>query len=86
MSVTLNDDLARAIDAQGDVPLRAIHPQTGKAFFLLSEEQYQRLKPLFEIDPLSREEQQILLRHAGRRAGWDDPEMEAYDHYDENRS
>jgi hypothetical protein len=85
MSPKLNDDLARALDAQGDAPLRAVHPVTGKVFFLVSEERYDRLKPLFEPDPPTREEQQFLLREAGRRADWDDPTTDAYDHYDENR-
>ena len=26
-----------------------------------------------------------LLAESGKRAGWDAPEMDAYDHYDENR-
>jgi hypothetical protein len=78
--------LVRALDAQGGDPLRTVHPVTGKVFFLVSEERYERLKPLFEHDPPTREEQQFLLREAGRRAGWDDSSMDVYDHYDEHRS
>ncbi len=85
MSPTLTDDLARALDAQGDTPLRTIHPVTGKAFLLVSEERFERLRPLFEIDPPSLEEQRFRLREAGQRAGWDDPAMDAYDRYDEHR-
>jgi hypothetical protein len=86
MTVTLNDDLAKALDRQGDVPLPTVHPSTGKVFFLVSEEFYQRLKPLFEDDPLTIEEQRFQLGQMGKRAGWDDPAMNAYDQYDENRT
>ena len=86
MSPKLTDDLARALDAQGDTPLRTIHPVTGKIFFLVGEAEYERLKPIFEGVPLTRQEQQFQLREAGRRAGWDEPAMDAYDHYDDHRS
>jgi hypothetical protein len=35
-------------------------------------------------EDLTPEEQIILLASSGNRAGWDDPEMDAYDNYDEN--
>jgi hypothetical protein len=85
MSPKLTDDLVRALDAHGDVPLRTVHPATGRVYFLVSEQCYKRLKPLFESDPMTREEQQFLLGEAGRRAGWDEPSMDAYDRYDEHR-
>jgi hypothetical protein len=86
MSPKLNDDLVSALDAQGNVPLKTVHPVTGKFYFLVSEERYERLKPLFEDDPLTLEEQRFQLRETGRRAGWDEPVMDAYDEYDEQRS
>ena len=47
MAIKLTNELARALDEQGEVPLQAIHPLTGKVFFLVSEDHYQRLKPPF---------------------------------------
>ena len=85
MSPILSTDLATAVDAQKDVPLRTLHPVTGKAFFLVSEESYERLRPLFENVPVSLEEQRFQIHEAGRRAGWDDPAMDAYDHYDDHK-
>jgi hypothetical protein len=78
--------LVRALDAQGDVPLPTVHPTTGKIFFLVSADRYERLKPLIEDDPPGHDEQQFMLREAGRRAGWDEPPMDAYDQYDDHRS
>ena len=85
MALVLTNDLAHALDVQGDAPLRTVHPVTGKAFFLVSEDCYQRLRPMFENVPMSLDEQRFHLLEAGRRAGWDDAAMEAYDDYDVNR-
>jgi len=85
MATKLNHDLAKAVDQQGDVPVQAVHPETGKIFFLISEDRYQQLKPLFEEDPISEEEQRFLLAEGGKRAGWDDPIMDVYDQYDQHR-
>lgn len=64
MNPTFTPDLAEAIDAHGDSPLRALHPVTGKAFIVISEESFQRLRPLFENVPASNEEQRQHLREA----------------------
>jgi hypothetical protein len=85
MSPILTDDLVSALEAHGNAPLKTVHPVTGKVYFLVSEERYERLKPLFEDDPLTLEEQRFQLREAGRRAGWDEPAMDAYDEYDQHR-
>ena len=47
---------------------------------------YDRLKKLVMDDgDWTPEEQLRLLADSGKRAGWDDPEMDVYDNYDENR-
>jgi hypothetical protein len=86
MQFTLSNELAQALDQQGDVPLPTVHPSSGKTFFLVSEERYERLKPLFEEDPFTQEEQRFQLQQLGKRAAWDDPAMDAYDRYDEHRT
>ncbi|MEX2287773.1 MAG: hypothetical protein WD648_11835 [Planctomycetaceae bacterium] len=86
MATQISDELRLAIEMQGDRPLELIDPQTNKVYFVVPREQYERLKPLFENDPLSRKEQEELLRRAGNRAGWDEPEMDAYDRYDNHRA
>ena len=86
MAPILTNDLAHALDAQGNAPLRTVHPVTGKAFFLVSEDFYERMRPLFENVPMSLDEQRFHLSEAGRRAGWDEPAMDVYDDYDEQRS
>jgi len=86
MTAKLSDELRREIEQHGDQPIEVVDPGTNKVYFLIAREQYDRLKPLFEEEPLSEQEQRELLRRAGARAGWDDPEMDAYDRYDEHGS
>jgi hypothetical protein len=86
MPPTLTDELVQALERQGNLPLRTIHPSTGRTFFLVSEEHFQRVRPLFGVDPITEKEQRFLLEQMGSRAGWDDPVMDAYNQYDEHRN
>ena len=45
----------------------------------LEEDIYERIQELLVPERLTRAEQQAMLRAAGARAGWDDPEMQVYD-------
>ena len=66
--------------------VRVSDPQTRKEYVLVSAEVYDRLKKLLVDDgDWTPEEQLRLLADSGKRAGWDDPEMDVYDNYDENR-
>ena len=65
--------------------MEVIHPRTQQVYLLVPREQFERLRPLLEGDQLSPAEQRRLLADAGRRAGWDDPAMDAYDDYDQHR-
>lgn len=83
MAIALNEELQAALQASGDRPVEAVDPATNKNYVVVARDQYDRLKPLFDDDPLSRSEQEHLLRRAGERAGWDDAAMDAYDQYDD---
>jgi hypothetical protein len=65
-------------ELKGDLT-RVVDPQTKKTYVLVSEEAYERLQALLAPERLPILEQHALLRAAGSRAGWDDPEMEIYD-------
>ena len=71
-------------ELNADLP-RVIDPQTRKIYVLVSEEAYERMQALLASERLTRTEQQALLRAAGLRAGWDDPEMEIYDREEEDQ-
>jgi hypothetical protein len=62
-----------------EAPPRVLDPLTGNIYILISEDVYERIQDLLVADRLTLSEQQTLLQAAGRRAGWDDPEMDVYD-------
>lgn len=53
-------------------------PQTNARYVLLREEDYERVKSLFEEDLPTKEEQLAYLSHMVKITGWDDPEMDVY--------
>src|SRR5262249_41885757 len=75
----------REIHQAGD-PVRVADPETKQEYVLLRAEIYARLKELlYDDSPWTAEETLQLLAESGKQAGWDAPEMDLYDHYDENR-
>jgi len=63
-----------------DVP-RRIDPRTGRTYAALPWTEYERFKAFFEDDPITPAERRHLLAEFGKRAGWDDPELDVYEEY-----
>jgi hypothetical protein len=78
---TLPPELQRSLDESPDIPVRLVDERTNAEYVLLRAEVYQRVRALFEEVPVTVSEQAALLRAAGTRAGWDDPEMDVYDNF-----
>ena len=85
MATLLIQEQQQALREQAGKPVEVIDPATNRVYLIIEREQYERLRPLFEDDPMTAEEQRNLLRAAGKRAGWDDAQMELYDRYDQVR-
>ena len=79
---TLPLELQEMVEHSGDTPVRVVDPRTQRVYVLIEDEQFDRLRSLLDMEPLSLDQQRMALVDAGQRAGWDDPEMDAYDHYD----
>lgn len=79
---TLSPELQKAVLDSGDQPVDLLDPQTQQRYVLLRAEAYEQLQLLLDHGPLSKEEQCRLLGMAGKRAGWDDPEMDIYNDLD----
>ena len=61
-------------------------PLTKEEYILIRKETFERIKGmLIDSGKWTAQEQLRLLAESGKRAGWDAPEMDAYDNYDENR-
>jgi hypothetical protein len=71
--------------AQGEA-IRLRDPEAQREYVLVPVEVYDRLKSvLYDNSDWTPEEQLRLLADSGGRAGWDDPEMDVYDNYDQNQ-
>jgi hypothetical protein len=83
-TIELTEDQRRALrEGEGSPPV-VVDPETQVSYVLVRKDLYDRLHGLLEED-WPAEERLWLLAESGRRAGWDEPEMDAYDHYDESR-
>jgi hypothetical protein len=66
--------------------VRVCDPDAQEEYVLVPAKVYDRLKSLlYDDSDWSPEEQLRLLGESGMRAGWDDPDMDLYDNYDESR-
>jgi hypothetical protein len=72
-----------AIEAAHGGPVEIVDGD--RHYVLIRAEFYERLKDLFDDSPLSEQERAGLLRETGKRAGWDDPAMDAYNDLDPRR-
>lgn len=70
------------VENSAETPVRVQDPMQSATFVLLRAEVYDRFKSLFEDDPITDEERLFQLQRFGRRAGWDDPEMDVYSELD----
>jgi hypothetical protein len=60
--------------------------QMTQACVILRKDIYERLQNLiYDDSDWTPEEQLANLAQSGKAAGWDDPAMDVYDNYDENR-
>ena len=68
--------------AMEGVPVLATDPETKEVFVVMKRELYERIRSLFEDVPITEQERLFQIRQFGKRAGWDNPEMDDYDSLD----
>lgn len=84
--IELTLDQHQALERSGPKPVRAVDPTTRAEYVLVPAEVYARLEGLLGGDTdRDHEELRVLLARSAEANGWNEPEMDAYDHYDENR-
>jgi len=84
--IELTQEQRQQIRQANGAEVRFRDPEADREYVILPAEIYDGLRQLLSDDgDWTPEEQLLLLAESGRRAGWDDPEMEVYDNYDENR-
>ena len=85
MQILLTSEQWAAVIEAGEQPPLVCDPGQATSFVLLRTEVYERYKGLFEDVPVTEDERRFQLAEFGRRAGWDDPAMDAYDELDPRR-
>jgi hypothetical protein len=84
MSIQLTEEQWANIQ-RDELPVRVSNPGSSATFVLVRADVYERFKSLFEDDPVSEQERMFQLQQFGKRAGWDDPDMDIYDDLDPRR-
>ncbi len=78
----LTSDQTKAIEDGQAVPVAVNQTDC----VILRKDVFDRVQHLiYDDSDLTRDEMQHLLAKIGSQAGWDEPEMDAYDNYDEER-
>lgn len=85
MPAKLTDEQRDDLLQHGNQPVPVIDPDTQAVYFLVPGELFERLKSLFPGDAFDIRDTYAAQSAVAGAAGWDDPEMDAYDHYDAHK-
>lgn len=76
--IAIPKELQQALQEAGGAPVRVEDPETHVEYVLVAADEFESLCLASAAGCFSEVEQDYLLAEAGRRAGWDDPEMDIY--------
>ena len=85
MPTLLTPEQRNDLQQHGDQPMPVIDPVTQKVYVLMAGDVFERFKALFDDEPWDISEADAAQSAAAGAAGWDDPEMDVYDHYDSHK-
>ena len=82
MTIQLTSEQWARVQYDQEIPVHVCDPSQTLDFVLVKADAYERLRALFEDIPITEQERLFQLIQFGRRAGWDDPEMDIYNDLD----
>ena len=82
MSPCVTDQMRQALEAGDGSPVRLVDEQTRRVYYIISAEQFEAVQALLAEGEFSPRELYPLISRTAAAAGWDDPAMDVYDHYD----
>jgi hypothetical protein len=85
MTPALSEQQRAALDAEGGGPVPVVDERTQQLYYLVSADQFEQVRALFASDDVNPRDMYPLIAKTAGDAGWSDPTMDAYDHYDEHR-
>lgn len=80
MATEITPELRQAINHSGGAPVEMVDPLNQERYVIVRAAEFEKLTR--EMDASTR----FALQEMGRRAGWDDPAMDAYDALDPRKS
>ena len=79
MTPKLSDEMRQAMQEHPGAAVKVVDEATKATVWLVSDEAYQRVRPLIDPDDeLNIEETYAAQEEVAREAGWDDPAMDVY--------
>ena len=85
MTPVLTEQMRLALDAERGQPVKIVDDQTNRVYYVISAEQFAAVQALFADGNFEPREAYPLIAKTASAAGWDDPSMDDYDNYDEQR-
>jgi hypothetical protein len=86
MTTKLPDDLRQAIEKLGGSPVHLVDAATNVHYVLMRADQYENLSALIaDGEDFNPRELYPLAAQAAASAGWDDPDLDAYNDYDAHK-
>ena len=82
----LTDQQREELQCREGLPVAVLDEQSQKVYYLISAEEFEKVRPLFVEEQFQPRELYPLIAKTAAEAGWNDPAMNAYDHYDEQRN
>lgn len=78
--IALSKEIQQAVRAAKEEPVRLVDPETKAEYVMVPVETFELMRKgvYYDDGPITEEEQTALLIEFGKRAGWDDPEMDIY--------
>jgi hypothetical protein len=85
MTTKLPDEVRRAVAEKAGGPVYVDDSEAHTTYVVLSAVQFEHLRVAGEAEESSLVDSYPLQETVARAAGWDDPLMDDYDHYDAHR-
>jgi hypothetical protein len=86
MATVLSEQERQALQSAGGQPIPVVDPERQCVYYLISGEQYEKVRALLAEDELNPREMYPLIAKTAGEAGWNEPTMDDYDRYDELRA
>ena len=81
--VTLSENQRQVLKAESGRPVPVVDEQTQRVYYLISAEQFEQIRALLPDEEFSPRELYPQIAKTAAAAGWNDPLMDDYDHYDD---